>query len=157
MNWKIGGISSETETSECEVAELDNDRLLLNMTVRSHRVKARSIATSQDGGQTIENQHLDENLFGPFCQASLDSYVDKDGKRVLLFSNPRHRFAREDMTVQYSEDEGKSWKIAKLLFEGYAANSDLIVLNDGTLGCFFECGRVWTYDGLVFKKFKIPD
>ena len=157
LHWNIGGISSDTETSECEVAELDNDKLMLNMTVRSHRVKARSIAISQNGGQTLENQQLDDNLFGPFCQASLDSYLDKNGKRVLLFSNPRHRYAREDMTIQFSRDEGKSWKIASLLFEGYAANSDLIVMNDGTLGCFFECGRVWTYDGLSFKKFTIPE
>ena len=157
LNWQIGGISSETETSECEVAELNNGSLMLNMTVRSHRIKARSIAISKDGGLTIENQQLDNNLFGPFCQASFDSFVNQKGETILLFSNPRHRFAREDMTIQYSKDQGKSWDIASLLFEGYAANSDLIVMNDGTLGCLFECGKVWPYDGLSFKTFVIPD
>ncbi len=157
LNWKIGGISKETETSECEVAELGDGSLMLNMTVRSHRIKARSVAYSFDGGLTLENQQLDSILYGPFCQASLDSYVDKNGKTIILFSNPRHRFAREDMTVQYSKDDGKSWRIGSLLFEGYVANSDLIVMNDGTLGCFFECGKVWTYDGLAFKKFDLPE
>lgn len=156
LNWKIGSISPETGTSECEVAELSDGSLMLNMTVRSHRIKARSIAFSNDGGQTLENQQLDHTLWGPFCQASMDSYVDKNDETVLLFSNPRHRFAREDMTVQYSKNDGKSWNVAKLLFEGYAANSDLIILNDGTLGCLFECGKVWPYDGLSFIKFELP-
>lgn len=157
LNWKIGGITPETGTSECEVAELSDGSLMLNMTVRSHRVKARSIAYSRDGGLTLDDQQLDYNLYGPFCQGSFDSFVDKNGETVLLFSNPRHRFAREDMTVQYSKDAGKTWEIAELLFEGYSANSDLIVLNDGTTACLFECGRVWPYDGLAFKKFELPE
>ncbi|MEL6866986.1 MAG: sialidase family protein, partial [Bacteroidota bacterium] len=64
---------------------------------------------------------------------------------------------REDMTVQYSRDEGQSWAIAEVLFEGYAANSDLIVLQDGQLACLFECGKVWPYDGLSFQHFKLPE
>lgn len=157
LNWQIGGISPETGTSECEVAELNNGELMLNMTVRSYRVKARSVAVSHDGGLTLKNQKLDPQLIGARCQASLESYFDKNGKAILLFSNPRHQFSREDLTAQFSTDGGENWKIAELLFEGYAANSDLIVLNDGTLGCFFECGKVWTYDGLVFKKFELPE
>ena len=157
LNWKIGGVSSETETSECEVAELSDGALMLNMTVRSHRIKARSIGTSRNGGQTIENQQLDNNLFGPFCQASFDSFFDKNGQNTLLFSNPHHRYARENMTVQFSTDEGKTWQVGPTLFEGYSANSDLIILEDGSMGCLFECGKVWTYDGISFKKFSLPE
>ncbi len=125
------------------------------MTKRSKKIYQRSVAYSLDGGITMQDQHYDDALFDSTCQASLDSYFDKDGKTIVLFCNPRHRYAREDLTVQYSYDDGRSWNIGKLLFEGYGANSDLLVMNDTTLACIFECGKVWPYDGLVFKKFQL--
>ncbi len=155
LNWQIGGITPETATSECEVAELDNGVLMLNMTKRSHTIRARSVAYSYDGGLTLQDQFLDKQLWGPFCQASLDSYVDKKGKFVALFANPRHLYGREDLTIQRSFDNGESWKEFQLAFKGYSGNSDLLVMQNGQIGVFFECGKIWSRDGLAFRKYDL--
>ena len=155
LNWDIGGITPETATSECEVAELDDGVLMINMTKRSRTIRARSVAYSYDGGLTIENQFLDKELWGPFCQASLDSYVDENGKHVALFANPRHLYGREDMTIQRSFNGGESWEVFQLVFNGYSGNSDLLVMENGQVGIFFECGKIWSRDGLAFRKFDL--
>ena len=154
-HWAIGGITPETGTSECEVAELDDGVLMLNMTKRSHTVRARSVAYSYDGGITLQDQHLDKALYGPFCQASLDSYVDEKGGFVALFANPRHLYGREDMTIMRSFDNGKTWEEFQLVFNGYSGNSDLLIMQNGQVGIFFECGKIWSQDGLAFRRFDL--
>ncbi len=155
LNWNIGGPSPEAENNECEVAEISGGGLMLNMR-KADEVPtfARSVAYSYDGGVTLVDQQLDDELYGPNCQGSLDSYLDSTGQFVAIFSNPRHKFRRENLVLQRSFDDGQSWEPIATIFEGYAGYSDLIVLQDGQIGCLFECGRVWSRDGIAFRTFE---
>ncbi len=151
-SWAIGGISPETGTSECEVAEISQNGLLLNMVKRSKRIHARSVAYSYDGGLSLQDQVLDDELYGPTCQGSLDSFHDGEG-HVILFLNPNHKHARENLTLQISRDDGKNWKKVHLVHEGYAGYSDILVMQDGQIGALYECGKIWSRDGIAFKSF----
>jgi sialidase-1 len=149
--WKLGGILGEN-TNECQVVERQDGSLLLNM--RSyHKKNRRAIATSKDGGLTWSEVTLDPALIEPVCQASLVRFSEK-GPGRLLFSNPAST-RREKMTVRLSEDDGRTWPVAKLLHEGPAAYSALVVLPDGTVGCLYERGAKSSYDKITFARFTL--
>ncbi|HYE20857.1 MAG TPA: sialidase family protein [Tepidisphaeraceae bacterium] len=157
--WHVGGIS-EAKTNECQVAELDDGTLLLNM--RSHHGKnRRAVATSADRGLTWSKVTLDDNLIDPTCQASLIRVpTAADPKRsVLLFSNPAGD-VRANMTVRLSRDGGKTWPLAGVLHAGQSAYSSLVALPGGRAGCLFEkgdgkVGRKDEYKQIVFTRFAL--
>ena len=154
VRWQLGGSTPDDQVNECEVAELRDGRLLLNMRNYDRNQQQRQIAYSEDGGMTWIQQRHDTTLIEPICQASLHQY--EFGKyEALLFSNPASREARVNMTLRWSEDEGNSWPQQLVLHPGPAAYSDLAVLNDGTVGCLFEAGRESPYEQLIFQKIAV--
>ena len=127
--------------NECQVVELTDGRLLMNMrNYKQVESRIRAIATSKDGGRTWSDVSYDSALPEPICQASLLRYSTKadGGKDILLFSNPATKKSRSAMTVKLSYDEGKTWPVAKLLYSGSAAYSCLTVLPDKTVGLLYE-------------------
>jgi sialidase-1 len=125
--------------NECAVVELADGRLMLNM--RSYRgKKRRGVATSDDGGQSWSEVTDDATLVEPVCQASLIRYTwpDGDGKNLLLFSNPASESARVRLTVRASRDDGATWPVSRLLYEGSSAYSSMAVLGDGQIGVLYE-------------------
>ncbi len=152
--WKRGGVLGD-HTNECQIVERQDGTLLLNM--RSyHQKNRRAIATSKDGGLSWSEVTLDPALIEPVCQASLVRFSDRDGRSTgrLLFSNPAST-KREKMTVRLSKDDGRTWPIARLLHEGPAAYSALVVLPDGTLGCLYERGTKSSYEKISFARFTL--
>jgi sialidase-1 len=134
--WKLGGSAAE-KTNECQVAELSNGALLLNMRSYAGRNR-RAVALSRDGGLTWLETHFDEALIEPVCQASLVRYPKKTrGRYWLLFSNPAD-VKRDRMTIRLSQDDGATWPVSRPLFEGPAAYSSLAVLKNGEIGCLYE-------------------
>lgn len=145
--WKIGGISEE-KTNECQVAELRDGTLLLNM--RSyHGRNRRAVARSRDGGLTWSSIEFDEALIEPVCQASFIRY----DRRRLLFSNPADT-KRDRMTIRLSPDEGQTWPVAKLLYAGPSAYSSMAVLRDRAIGILYERGERGPYEQIVFARFR---
>ena len=138
--WTLGGRTPEANVNECEVVELTDGRLLLNMRNYDRSKHARQVATSSDGGTTWTDQHHDPALIEPICQASIRRYRwPRDGKPgVVFFSNPASEKGRERMTLRASFDDGASWPVAKLLHPGSSAYSCLTVLPDGSIGCLYE-------------------
>ncbi|MDA1274128.1 MAG: sialidase family protein [Verrucomicrobia bacterium] len=150
--WNLGS-SVGPDCNECQVAELSDGRLLLNM--RSYRRNnQRLIAFSKDGGESWSEPREDETLIEPVCQASLLRYPGTGGEAAprLLFSNPASK-RRENMTVRLSSDEGRTWWAARTIHGGPAAYSCLIVLPDGTIGCLYERGEKSPYEGIAFARF----
>ncbi len=144
--WNIGGIAQE-DTNECQLVELSDGSLLLNM--RSYHGKnRRALARSRDGGLTWSGVTLDEGLVEPVCQAS----VIRLGKGRLLFSNPADT-QRIRMTVRASFDEGVTWPVCRVLHGGPSAYSCLAVLADSTLGCLYERGEKSPYERISFARF----
>ncbi|MHC4750322.1 MAG: sialidase family protein [Planctomycetota bacterium] len=161
-SWKLGG-SVSGGCNECQVVELADDKLLLNMRMQENGQGKRGIATSEDGGQTWSELKLDPVLIEPICQASLLRYTlaSTNGKNRLLFSNPasapspgQSRGDRVKMTVRLSYDEGKTWPISKLLHNGPSAYSCLAVMPDGDIGCLYEGGEI-RYGEIVFARFSL--
>jgi sialidase-1 len=137
-SWKLGG-ATDWAMNECAVVELPDGRLMLNM--RSYRgKKRRGVATSDDGGQSWSEVTDDATLVEPVCQASLIRYTwpDGDGKNLLLFSNPASESARVRLTVRASRDDGATWPVSRLLYEGSSAYSSMAVLGDGQIGVLYE-------------------
>lgn len=96
------------------------------------------MAISQDGGLTFGKLYLDNALQSPVCQASILRFSWKnDDKSRLLFSSPAGG-GRTNMTLRVSYDEGMTWPIAKEIYEGGSAYSNLVKIDDETVGLFYE-------------------
>lgn len=154
-NWQLGG-SVYGGCNECQVVELGDGTLMLNVRMQRNSEKKRGIATSKDGGITWSELHFNDTLIEPVCQASLLHYslATDGGKNRLLFSNPASTRTRINMTVRLSYDEGKTWPISKLLHDGPSAYSCLAVLPDGDIGCLYEGGET-RYGEIVFTRFSL--
>ncbi|MCF7973915.1 MAG: glycoside hydrolase [Phycisphaerae bacterium] len=152
--WQLGGSTPQHQVNECEVVELTGGRLMLNMRNYNRDKKNRQVAVSEDGGQTWTDQHFDQTLIEPICQAGLErvrwSGLDRDS--VIAFSNPASRSGRERMTVRLSFDEGLTWPLACVLHAGPSAYSDLAVLplSQGAVACLYEAGLKQPYETIVF-------
>lgn len=155
--WKLGG-SAPPKTNECEVVELADGRLALNMRNYNRLHRCRAVATSSDGGLTWSEVSYDETLVEPVCQASIRRLSRADpnvpgAKDRILFSNPGSAERRKALTVRLSEDEGKSWPVARLLWAGPAAYSCLAVMPDGTILCLYERGDKGAHEKITLARF----
>jgi sialidase-1 len=156
-SWKLSGIVGDL-WNECQVAELADGALLLNMRNHDRTKRQRGVATSRDGGRTWSPAVPDSVLIEPVCQASLLRFTlasSEQGKDRLLFSNPASTTARVQLNVRLSYDEGKTWPVAKELHAGPAAYSCLAVLPDGTIGCLFEAGEKHAYERIEIARFSL--
>jgi sialidase-1 len=154
--WNLGAISDEG-TNESQVAELADGRLMLNM--RNHPPKPenfRMVATSDDGGRTLSKASSDRSLIEPPAQASLLRLTTArtHDRNRLLFSNPAS-VRRERLTVRLSHDEGVSWPVSRLVHEGPAAYSSLVVLRDLSIGLLLERGDRSPYERITFARFTL--
>ena len=165
--------------SEASMAELSDGRVML--IARNHAPAHRKITVfSRDGATGWSRPEFAEALPEPICQASLLSYDDPaaPGKSLLLFSGPESleradgkaapgvRRDRQTLAVKLSRDDGSSWVATRKLEPGPSAYSDLAVLPDGAILCFYESGRPgatrpntnrtdWPYARLTLARFNL--
>ena len=156
--WRIGGVI-RPKVNECQVVELADGTLMINMRNYDRSKTTRAVATSTDGGITFSKVTHDPVLVEPICQASFLRYTlqpDHDRNR-LLFSNPAHpqRGNRRDMTVRMSYDEGRTWPVSKVLYAAPSAYSCLTVLPDAGIACLYEAGDKHPYEKIVFAGFAL--
>lgn len=119
------------------------------------------IATSLDGATNWNQPVFHEQLWEPRCMASMISLPSEPGTQ--LFSNP-HSLAmdasgkeilnksgpRKNLSIKLSRDDGQTWSVNKTLDSGPSAYSDLAILPDGTMICFYEAG-----DRLAVARFNL--
>lgn len=155
-SWQLGGTTAEHQVNECEIAEMSNGHLLLNMRNYDPRQRTRQQAISEDGGVTWTQQRHVPELVEPICQASLRRYSWPAGRHpgLLLFSNPASE-RRERMTMRASENDGLTWTIERLLDPRPSAYSCLAKLADDTVGLLYEVGEKGPYENLVFARFNL--
>lgn len=154
-SWQLGGTVS-MYTNECQLVELANGDLLINMRNNWGRDggqlengNMRAISRSQDGGETWSEVQFDRKLIEPICQASLIGYTENR----LLFSNPGSSGPRVNMTVRLSCDEGKTWSSSRSIYAGPTAYSCLTVLPDMTIACLYERGISGPYEKIIMARF----
>ncbi len=156
--WRIGGVVGD-DVNECQVVELSDGRLMLNMrnyATGEGRANRRAVSTSRDAGLTWSPIEYAPELVEPVCQASFLRFTrrDEQGRDRLLFANPAGT-RRESMTVRVSYDEGRTWPVARELHAGPAAYSALAVLPDMTLACLHERGTRHPYERITFARFSV--
>jgi sialidase-1 len=155
--WQLGGAVTGGAVNECEVVELADGALLLNMRSHDRARKCRMMATSRDGGLTWSAARPDPALVDPICQASIRRYSDSAaGERSrILFTNPADADRRANLTVRLSDDECVSWPVARQLYAGPAAYSCLAVLPDRTIACLYECGEARLSERITLARFPL--
>jgi len=147
--WHLGGSSPEDNVNECEVVELSDSRLMLNMRNCRNSVHVRQVCFSEDGGATWHDQHPDAALVEPGCQASIRRLRDEPG--VILFSNPAST-KRENLTIRVSRDKGQTWPYAREIHSGSSAYSCLVELPNHDIGCLYEADG---YRRIVFTRMSL--
>ena len=161
-SWKLGG-SVANHTDECQVVELSDGRLMINMRNywareggQAQRGGQRTVAISSDGGESWEALRFDSTLIEPIFQASfLKHSADTFRPGPFLFSNPASASGRHHLTVRLSPDEGQTWPIQRLLHAGPSAYSCLTVLPDRSIGCLYEGGEQGAYERIIFARFTL--
>ena len=135
-SWRLGGSTPQDEVNECEVVELSDSTLHLNMRNYVRGDNCRAVSLSPDGGETWSDVTRDRALPEPRCQAS----IRKVGGGIV-FSNPAHTSERRNMTVRLSGDGARTWSASRVLHPGPSAYSCLAEIGDGLVGCLYERGE----------------
>lgn len=131
-----------TTMDENKVVELSDGRLMMNS--RTHYAdKARWVAYSSDGGETWSEPELDHTLVDPNNNASIirmnpDAAPDTREAQELLFSHANTADDRRNMSVRYSYDDGETWPVVVCIEPRHSEYSDMVALQDGTFGIFYE-------------------
>ena len=160
-SWTLGTVARK-DTTECAVAALSDDTLMLNMRDNRNRkdkskTNGRAISVTSDLGKSWTIHAADHGaLPEPVCMASMISHTLADGRHVLLFSNPRDKRKRRHITIQASLDDGKTWpeKHRVLLDEGSGRGySSLVKVDSDTIGIIYESSIA----NLVFQTVKLAE
>jgi sialidase-1 len=157
--WARGDIAVPHTTewinpNESVVVELADGGVMLN--VRSESKANRRLTTkSRDGATGWSKPRFEASLLEPICMASivrLSTMADSNRNRIL-FANPDNLSRadgkeetgqsreRRNLSIKLSYDEGETWPVNKVLEPGPSAYSDLAVMKDGTILCFYERRR----------------
>jgi sialidase-1 len=152
--WQLGGRTPLDQVNECEVVELLDGAMMLNMRNYNRDKRARQTAISRDGGITWLEQTHDAALIEPICQAAIlrHRWPSAQQPGVVLFSNPASTQGRVQMTLRASFDDGKTWPKSLLLYAGPSAYSDLATLRNGNIACLFEAGVDNIAESIVFTQ-----
>ena len=148
--WELGGSTPFDQVNECEVVELSNHRLMLNMRNYDRQMSSRQLAYSDDGGESWRDMHHHESLIEPICQAST-LRLDFEDQVYVLFANPADTKERVNMTIRGSSDDGKSWPMVKQIFAGPSAYSDLTPIDGKNIGILYEGGYKSAYQGIIWE------
>ena len=161
--WQTG-TGAKSNTTESQVVELSNGKLMLNMRDDRNRsdkseTNGRAVSITSDLGKTwtiypSSNGALQE----PNCMASLisaDLSVNGRVQQVLFFSNPDSKTDRNHMTIKASLDGGLTWPQqyqTELNSETGYGYSCLTMVDDHTIGILYEGVKE-----LYFQKIAVTD
>ena len=133
--------------NETAAVQLADGRVMLNVRVPSPRNR-RVVVVSPDGISHWSAPQYQEDLPDPICEAGFASLPGKHRTSLLLFSNPDNVTRadgrdlvskdRRNLTVRMSRAEGKSWPVKRVLEPGRSGYSDLAVLRNRDILCFYE-------------------
>jgi sialidase-1 len=154
QTWKAGPfLGDEFNATESRMVELDNGDIYLNMrTTTEHRGK-RAIAIGRNGGLEWKLKGYDHAMPPYSPEDSGLAEMRKDGKQVLLFSHCGRPDRRQQLVLSASLDAGETWQ-HKVVNEGGANYSDLIILSDGRIGLLYG-NAASISDGLAVKFLRI--
>jgi sialidase-1 len=153
--WRVAGhyIPSQadlarTETSpggaqtEYSMLELNDGSIYVNSRAARNAIGKdsdhpwRTILWSKDRGETMEGWRYEKSQISG-THAGLARY-DKDRILISFATRP----GREQMSVMMSMDEGKSWPVSKIVWDGPGGYSDLAVAKDKSILMLYEKSKL---------------
>ncbi|XP_071949949.1 sialidase-1-like [Antedon mediterranea] len=135
--------------SEVQIVELKNGSILFNArNALKYQCACRIILRSDDGGDTIafDSIYFDATLVDPTDAGAILMHGD-----YLFFSNAANASARKNITLRWSENEGKSWDGTLSIYPGEAAYSTLTSVDENHVAVVYErsmngksdAGSIW--------------
>ncbi|KMS66390.1 alpha-sialidase [Streptomyces viridochromogenes] len=157
--WRIGYLDENTNgyinVNETTAAELPDGRVYFNTRNDSPSPGNRADAYSADGGTTLVKPFRPQaGLSAPICEGSVLQLRDPD---VLLFSGPADPAVRALMTIRASTDDGVTWRSAHTVDGLPAAYSDLVRIDDATVGLLYETGDFGAYETITCRRVPVTD
>ncbi len=163
-SWKLGGTIG-INTSECQFVELNDGSVRVISRNESSEDSPDNLrhltAISKDGGVTWSAPQRLEQLITPRCHGCVERFDTK----TLLFSSPaspirqkEHPYGRYNLTVRISRDDGASWNAGRTIWPHPGSYSDIVVLDDQTIGYIYERadkGSTHYWDELHFARFNL--
>ncbi|MGW6015527.1 sialidase family protein [Streptomyces sp. NPDC055210] len=155
--WRIGYVDDNPgnyiNANETTAAELPDGRVYFNTRNDSTAPGTRADAYSRDGGRTLVKPFRPQaGLVGPVVEGSLLQLRAPD---VLLYSGPADPGFRALMTVRASTDDGVTWRTAHTVDGLPAAYSDLVRVDDDTVGLLYETGDFSAYETITFRRIPV--
>lgn len=152
--WHAGEIAAHdspelVNPSETVVVELSDGRVMLNLRSES-KAHRRAVVISRGGSSDWSQPIFQKELLEPICMGSLIRVSGKEA--CLIFANPDNLERtgaepkpgqsrdRKNLTLKFSDDDGKTWTRSRVLEAGLAGYSDLAMTKDGEILCFYEGG-----------------
>jgi sialidase-1 len=136
QSWKRSALV-KAQTNENQVVELEDGALLMDARQGAGTHRWRFI--SQDGGQTWSNPAVGQTVT-PVCTAiERLSLRGSSGSNRILWAGPAGP-GRLRLVARLSYDEGQTFPVEKVLYDGLAAYVDLAILHDGSAGVLWERG-----------------
>ncbi|MEA3211800.1 MAG: sialidase [Chthoniobacter sp.] len=166
--WKLGGTIG-MNTSECQLVELASGEVMVVSRNESSEDAPDNlrhlIAISADGGESWGPVRRAEELMTPRCHGATERLASSPDRNRLLFSSPaspfrqpEHPYGRYNLTIRLSYDEGATWTAGKTIWPHPASYSDIVVLDDLTIGYVYERGEKGTthyWDEVHFARFNL--
>jgi sialidase-1 len=166
--WHMG-TGAKPNTTEAQVVQLTDGRLMLNMRDDLNRhvkdeTNGRAVAITRDLGQMWEiHPSSNSALPEPNCMASLiahDMIVDGKWQQVLFFSNPNSKIKRVNMTIKASFDGGNNWpENSQILLNSAQGNgySCMTMVDDQTIGLIYEGVKELFFQKVPLKDFSLSE
>ncbi|MFE1930191.1 exo-alpha-sialidase [Streptomyces sp. NPDC059474] len=152
--WRIGYVDDNPDgyvnVNETTAAQLPDGRVYFNTRTDATAPGTRADAHSGDGGATLDLPFRPQaGLVAPVVEGSVLHLGEPD---ALLFSGPADPAYRALMTVRTSHDGGVTWRPTHTVNGLPAAYSDLVRLDDATVGLLYETGDFSAYSTITFRR-----
>ena len=137
-------------TNEFTACQLENGSILafLRTNREGSDINHKQVSLSNDGGNTSSTKAFDNALTTPICMSGCLSLPNN----IVIFSNPANTKARKDFTLWVSKNGGENWAVKKKIYSYPAAYSDLVQLDETTVGCLVECGKLLYQERIMFLR-----
>ncbi|MFF6852305.1 sialidase family protein [Streptomyces antimycoticus] len=155
--WRIGYVDDNPDgyvnVNETTAAQLSDGRVYFNTRTDATAPGNRADAHSGDGGATLDLPFRPQaGLVAPVVEGSVLHLGEPD---ALLFSGPADPAYRALMTVRTSHDGGVTWRPTHTVNGLPAAYSDLVRLDEATVGLLYETGDFSAYSTITFRRIPV--
>ena len=157
--WNLGGVVPGSGLNECQVVELSDGKVMINMRNYTRPPNARRVAVSTDSAESWNTPIYDTTLIEPICEGAVELVrpADDTFSGMIAFLNPADESVRSNLTVRLSFDNADSWIDSYVLEPGKSGYSDLAVDANGELIALYEAGTSTSYDEIYFSKISMDE